>query len=206
MIAARIEFDGLKQLEEKLGSVEKKGPSIVKKAVNDTAKKATKRLAKRAKDTYTVKRGAFVSAMNVRGATVKNLTATIEGAGRALSLTRFSYKKSKEDGVSAQVLKTGTMKNLVRKQNNEKAFVIRFESGHVAVAQRRIGQRYKSKGASERIAKYGKNADLTRIKVLSAPSLPNMINSKRVVGEEKDKILLDLKETLAKHMEEFVKG
>ena len=74
-----------------------------------------------------------------------------------------------------------------------KAFLARFESGHVAVVQRRPGELYTFEGATKRLAKHqaatpkrGWQPDLTRIKKLLAPSVPKLFGNEEVmdgVGE-----------------------
>ena len=77
---------------------------------------------------------------------------------------------------AAQVLNSSSMSPL--ESNGMKAFVTRFSSGHIAIVQRQSGKKYTSTGASARIEKYGSKIDITKIKKLLSPAVPQMLGNK----------------------------
>ena len=107
-----------------------------------TAKQARKDLATEAQKTYTVKTGRFNKAMKIKNATPSRLEATIKATGKVMGLKDFKVSpatmrtgENRPEVVKAKVLKSGGMKPL--QMGSLKAFVTKFASGHVAVAQRR---------------------------------------------------------------------
>ena len=97
-----------------------------------------------------------------------------------------SYQDGEPKQVKGRVLAASSKKALERK--GAKAFLARFESGHVAVVQRRPGELYTFAGATKRLAKHqaatpkrGWQPDLTRIKKLLAPSVPNLFGNEEVI-------------------------
>lgn len=207
MISVSVEMDALKEIEQKLDAIGMSGKSasIIKKAVNETARQAKKKLAVKAKATYTVKKGNFSEVMHIRGATTGNLTATIEAKSEPLPLTRFKNSVGKKT-TKAQVLRDGSLKELKSTRNGDiRAFMNNIarkgqvrkkdtEKGkagsaviHVAVAQREGKERLHIN------EKYG-------------PSLAAMLGSKHTLGEEEENILADLKESLEKHIKALREG
>lgn len=205
MISVSVEMDALKEIEQKLDAIGMSGKSasIIKKAVNETARQAKKKLAVKAKATYTVKKGNFSEVMHIRGATTGNLTATIEAKSEPLPLTRFKNSVGKKT-TKAQVLRDGSSKKL--EVGGVKAFKTMFGQ-HVAIAQRVPEEEYTADGAQNRREKYAPwKMDMTKIEEKKGPSIAAMIGSKHTFGEEKENILADLKDSLAKHIEVLKEG
>ena len=102
-----------------------------------------------------------------------------------------SYQDGKPQEVKGRVMQSASKKLLERK--GAKAFLARFESGHVAVVQRRPGETYTWPGAKKRMMKHEAAKprrswlpDMTRIKKLLAPSVPSLFGNEEVfdgVGE-----------------------
>lgn len=191
----RFEYDRnmLAKVERELRGTNANAKSVLKKAINKTARQARKDIAKEGQRTYTVKTGNFNKAMKIQNATNANLEATVNAKGKAMELKDFKvspaqYKPGKRaEVVKAKVLKTSSMKRL--EKGGIKAFVGKFVSGHVTVMQRQ-----------------GK--DRLPVKVLYSPSIPTMIgNEKRMYKKIRPTIKSNLKENVEKQIQkELLKG
>lgn len=190
----RFEFDEdlLHTIEDALGSMKSESRRVLKNAVNDTARDAKKDLAKKAQETYAVKQGRFTKAMKTQNATLSDPTATINVTGEQMELNDFkvspaTYKTGpdKPDILKAKVLLSSSLKGLIK--SNNKAFLVKFRSGHVSVAQRY----YKSR---------------LPIKKLLSNSIPTMIGSKeRVFGVLEQEIYNTLMGNIIKEIERVTK-
>lgn len=190
----RFEFDEdlLHTIEDALGSMKNESRRVLKNAVNDTARDAKKNLAKKAQETYAVKQGRFTKAMKTQNATLSDPTATINVTGEQMELKDFkvspaTYKTGpdKPDILKAKVLLSSSLKGLIK--SNNKAFLVKFRSGHVSVAQRY----YKSR---------------LPIKKLLSNSIPTMIGSKeRVFGVLEPEIYNTLMGNIIKEIERVTK-
>lgn len=190
----RFEFDEdlLHTIEDALGSMKNESRRVLKNAVNDTARDAKKNLAKKAQETYAVKQGRFTKAMKTQNATLSDPTATINVTGEQMELKDFkvspaTYKTGpdKPDILKAKVLLSSSLKGLIK--SNNKAFLVKFRSGHVSVAQRY----YKSR---------------LPIKKLLSNSIPTMIGSKeRVFGVLEQEIYNTLMGNIIKEIERVTK-
>lgn len=190
----RFEFDEdlLHTIEDALGSMKSESRRVLKNAVNDTARDAKKDLAKKAQETYAVKQGRFTKAMKTQNATLSDPTATINVTGEQMELKDFkvspaTYKTGpdKPDILKAKVLLSSSLKGLIK--SNNKAFLVKFRSGHVSVAQRY----YKSR---------------LPIKKMLSNSIPTMIGSKeRVFGVLEQEIYNTLMGNIIKEIERVTK-
>lgn len=193
MIEIDYDRNMLAKVEKKLGSMKKEAPKVLKNAINQTAKQARKDLATEAQKTYVVKSGRFNKAMKIKNATSGRLEATIKATGQVMSLKDYKVSPAtmrtgpqRPEVVKAKVLKAGGMKSL--QMGDLKAFVVKFKSGHVAVAQRRGAARLP-------------------IKTLSANSIPKMIgNEKRVYGIVKPNIQKNLKANVEKQVRKVLEA
>lgn len=165
----RFEFDEamLQVIENALGDMKSESRKVLKNAVNATAKQAKSQLAEKAKETYVVKKSKFTKAMATKNATAAKPTATIEITGEQMELKDFkvspaTYKPQNRPSVTkAKVLLSSSLKGLT---SNTKAFLVKFSTGHVSVAQRKGKARYP-------------------IKKLLSNSIPKMVgNQEKVFG------------------------
>lgn len=168
----------LDYIAEQLGEFKDQAPKVLKNAINDTARKSKKLLAAEAKSKYTVKNAGFTKALQMKNATAKTLAAKIESRGEPLQLSRYKVSpaspKSEARTTKAKVYSESSMKPL--EKDGIKAFVTKFASGHVAVAQREGKERYP-------------------IKVLYSMAVPMMIgNEKKVMKKLRPEILKILDE------------
>ncbi len=182
MGSAEISFgDVNKRLDyiaKQLGEFKDQAPKVLKNAINDTARKSKKLFASEAKTKYTVKNAGFTKSLQMKNATTKTLTAKIESRGEPLQLSRFkvspSSPRTESKTTKAKVYSESSIKPL--EKDGIKAFVTKFASGHVAVAQREGKERYP-------------------IRVLYSMSVPMMIgNEKKVMKKMRPEILKILNE------------
>lgn len=168
----------LDNIAEQLGEFKDQAPKVLKNAINDTARKSKKLLANEAKSKYTVKNAGFSKSLQMQNATVKTLTAKIESRGKPLQLSRFKVSpaspKTTSKATKTKVYSDSSMKLL--EKDGIKAFITRFASGHIAVAQREGKARYP-------------------IRVLYSMSVPKMLgNEKKVMKKLRPEILKILDE------------
>lgn len=183
----------LAQVERKLGSMKSEAPKALKNAINQTARQARKDLVNEAKKTYTIKVGGFNKAMKIKGATQAKPEATIEAKGKVLGLKDFKVSpatmqtgKDRPEVLKAKVLKRSSMKAL--RMGKLKAFIAKFSSGHMAVAQRE---------GKERLP----------IKTLKSNSIPVMLgNERRVYKVVKPHIKANLKKNVNIQVRKILEG
>jgi hypothetical protein len=181
MIVFTVDDNGMVQaIANQLGEYADKAPTVLKQALNATAKDARSMLAEQAKDIYIVQKSKFNKAMTIKNASARKLEALIVTAGAPLELIDFKANPKKPstgvdrpDVVMGKVLVKSSLKRL--EMGNLKAFVAKFKSGHVSIVQRR---------GPERLP----------VKKLLSPSIPKMVgNEEQVYGKVEPKIaeLLD---------------
>ena len=120
MIEITINRNTLGQIETRLGRMQNQAPSVLKNAINQTAKQARKDLASEAQKKYTIKNAGFNRAMRLKAASVSNMEAVITASGAPIPLKNFRVSKA-GGRVRAQVLKSGGLKEL--EVGGRKAFV-----------------------------------------------------------------------------------
>lgn len=193
MIVFTVDDNGMVQtIANQLGEYADKAPTVLKQALNATAKDARTMLAEQAKDIYIVQKSKFNKAMTIKNASARKLEALIVTAGAPLELIDFKTNPKKPstgaarpDIASGKVLVKNSLKRL--EMGSIKAFVAKFKSGHVSIVQR-------------------KGPERLPVKKLLSPSIPKMVgNEDKVYGEVEPKIaeLLDanIRKYIAKTME-----
>ena len=169
MIDFVIEHNQINQICNKLSHIRNCTPMALKNAINNTAKEARVLLLEQAQKTYAVKKGRFNKSATIKKATGYNLTAVINIKGSPMELKDFKVSPAtvpktfvKGRQTKAKVISSNQMKSL--EINGIKAFIVKFASGHVTVAQRQ-------------------GAERLPIKTLYSTSIPKMIgNEARVYG------------------------
>ena len=150
MIDVAIRLENMSEIEQKLDKLNANAANEIKKAVNETARKTKKELAEGARRRYTAKRPKYSDAMQIRGATVSNLTAEITASTPPIPLVDGGTDGSKATKV--QILKGGSLKelkvggikafvnNIARKGQTRKKDTEKGKAGsqvlHIAMAQR----------------------------------------------------------------------
>lgn len=161
-------------------------PSILKNAINATARKVRKQITKDAAGQYAIKDKSILKkedqgAPKVFTASAADLTATIRSRGPMQDIMAFMTRPNSETGAAAaQVLQSGSMKPL--EAGKLKAFVATFASGHTAIVQRHPPGKYSS-GRETRASRYGDYADMTKVKKLLSPAVPHMLGNEEVMAQ-----------------------
>lgn len=202
-IRIRVPENVIKDIESKLDVLGKSKESVLKTAVNNTAKKAQSLLAQKAAGTYsgsTSRKGAIMSRSSIIKASTGNPMATIKFKSpvheikefhvSSLAVSKTTYRKNGQRGgrkIKGNVLK-GSPKAL------DHAFVVQFKSGHVAVVSRVPGSKMKSNPKKEKLKK------------LLSPSDKVMIGGDRVYGTSQDEIAELLNEQVKKVLEKALGG
>ena len=201
MINIELDPNVLSAINAKLEVVGKEAPYLIQNTLNEVAKKARDMLAEKAQETYALKTNSFKKDMKIKRATKGNLEAVIKTKGGVLELRDFKAspsgyvpgRRKGSLGVKGKVLKSSSMKRLDLGGN--KAFIIRFKSGHISVAQRVPGKRMKS------------NPQKEFVKKLLSPSIPKMIgNEKKVYGIVRPRIEEDIQNSINKHLKRILGG
>ena len=158
-------------------------PRVLAKAMNQTAREFRTKLKKYHKKYYAVTDQDVLErkdygAVQVKNASGENIDSTLLSRGPMLDLMKFMVKGGTGNAaVAAKVINSHSLVSL--EKGNLKAFVATFASGHVAVVQRDPPKKYKSTGASARLAaqkEAGRNwpPDMTKVKKLLGPAMPIM--------------------------------
>lgn len=160
MIDVAIRLENMSEIEQKLDKLNANAANEIKKAVNETARKTKKELAEGARRRYTAKRPKYSDAMQIRGATVSNLTAELTASTPPIPLVDGGTDGSKANfkvsvgkkATKVQILKGGSLKelkvggikafvnNIARKGQTRKKDTEKGKAGsqvlHIAMAQR----------------------------------------------------------------------
>lgn len=192
MIVFTVDDNGLiKTIADQLGECHSKAPTVLKQALNATAKDARTMLATQAQEVYVIQKSRFNKAMSIKNATAKKLEALVKATGTSLELLDFKTVPKKPttgdarpDITTGKVLKSSGMKRL--EVGGIKAFVAQFRSGHVSIVQRR-------------------GAERLPVRKLLSPSIPKMVgNEKTVYGEVKPQIAELLDANIRKYIDKTI--
>lgn len=208
MITYQVNMDDLRQIEQYLEMARDKSKLILRGAINDTAKDSMSLLLNETASKYVIKRSKIKSAMGLSKATTNRQSAVIAVTSPTTELydSKVSPRKyvhprdvaNKPNVYKGKVLRTSNLTKLVLRPNTTgdkyKAFVVKFQSGHVTIAQRVPGKKMKSKPHKE------------FVKELLAPSIPKMMgNEKGVYGVVQPHMQETLAEYIAKRMEKHLR-
>lgn len=170
------------ELEKVMRSLQKlpdqlAAPQILQKALTSTARKTRNRLIKDTGKRYALSKPDVLKVESKIETNTSESSATIVSKGAMRDIMDFMTQPNSDTAAAAaQVLNSSSMSPL--ESNGMKAFVARFSSGHIAIVQRQSGKKYTSTGASARIEKYGSKIDITKIKKLLSPAVPQMLGNK----------------------------
>lgn len=159
-----------------LGDLQRKAPNALRNAVNQTARRYRDEVQKRVQNEFVVSKKSTISKnnlMKIRQANVSDMTAILTSKGEMGELMQFEAKpkkvtndyKRRPKSYSARVLSESSLKEL---NGSPKPFVVRFKSGHIAIAVRVPGKQMKSNPKKEFVKK------------LLSPSVPHMIENEKV--------------------------
>lgn len=208
----------LEDIERRLGNLRDKAPKVLSKAINDTAKWATRELAAAAQKKYRVQKVRFSREFDIDKASPGNQEATLTAKGKTLPSSDFKAtpKSPKPSAHGSPATKLAIVKDesprVISSNRGDglQAFIARFESGHVAVVQREPPRKYKSAGWSARKSRWAEylkstgHLDDTRIQELYGPSVPMMLYKAGVTDEyiesQEPKILEHLQQAVTKYI------
>lgn len=207
MITYQVNMDDLKEIQQYLGIARDKTKTILRSAINDTAKDTMQLLLDETVKRYATKRKVVKKTMSISKAKASHLVATIKVVSPTMELYDFkvSPKKyvhpldfeHKPKYYKGKVLKSAQLSKLILKpgasRDKYKAFVIRYQSGHITIGQRVPGKRMKSKPNKE------------FVKTLLSPSVPTMMGNERgVYGIVEPKMYDLLSKNIAKRIEKHL--
>lgn len=171
----------LREVQEKLGELKSKAPTVISRALNKTATTARVDLAAKAQESYTVKTGGFKKEMTISKANVGKLEAEIKSQGRPLDIIKFHTTAPKKSGGKANIIQGGGLKPLVY-------------NGNIKAFKGPNGQMFQRRG-KERLP----------IKKLTSNSIPKMIGSEqRVYGIVRPKIQTNLRHYMEQQIQVLV--
>lgn len=163
MIYIRVDTEELENAIRDLNIPKSKLNSILKAAINRTARQVKSWLPEETEDRYHIKRiGQVKKGLKMTGAKVSNPVAHIISSGHANDLYDFNvtsrrYNPSNRPpmGHNANVLRANSPRALMLKPNANRdkyrAFVVKYKSKHVAIAQRVPGSKMKDNNKREAI-------------------------------------------------------
>lgn len=167
MIHYCVNMDGLEEIEAALGKAKDKSKYVLRAAINDSAKEVQKRLMKEAGQRYARNEGGmkpYRPITKVQKATIGKMAAIVEAKDGSSDLYEYKmndrtyYPGSKgapKAGAKAKQLKSSRIASLAlrkgAKGDQYKAFVVKYHSGHLAIAQRVPGTSMKGKPEKEAI-------------------------------------------------------
>ena len=167
-----VEAANLKDIEAALGETKDKAKAVLKAAINNAAKQIDKQMINETKKTYRYPRGQSGSVANtveelkrantLKKAKVKDLSAAVVVKGATSELLGFRVSPTlyvpgggSPEWYKASVRRGESMKRVALRPgaagDKYKAFIVRYKSGHYALAQRVPGKRMKSNPHKEAI-------------------------------------------------------
>lgn len=209
LIDIRIEEDVIAGINRRLGELQGKSPSVLKKEINNAAAQMKKSLSREAKKKYVnTDVGMFRDAMDVKKATVGKLAAVIEAKGRPESLIKFQTSGGTDgQSVSVKVFRKSKLEELTntKAQPNIKAFITKIsnkkkDSGEV-VEHEGVFQRVE-KGKIPASSKLGRRY----IRELKGPSIPHMLGLRSIPETAKEDTLEQLHRNLDNHVAKMLGG
>lgn len=202
IVTMNVSDQAIKDIEKRLNGL-KSQKSVLKTAVNNTAKKAQGILAQKASKVYAGKiaqKGSVVSASEISKASTSGQVAIIKFRSSvheikefhvsSLVVSKTTYKKDGKRG--GRKLKGNVIKGASKSLDN--AFVVQFKNGHVSVVSRVPGSRMRSNPKKEKLRK------------LLSPSYPVMIGNEKVYGETSEEIAGVLNEQIEKVINKVLGG
>lgn len=174
MIHFQVEMEDLTRIESALGMMKDKSKMVLRTAINNTAKQTVVMLADEANRQYYITKGKVKKTITTKKATTGNLVAIITSAEPVNELYDFKVNPRTyirgggvPGGYKGNVRRGNTAAKLILKPgaagDQYKAFVVKYQSGHITVGQRVPGKSMKSKPEKE------------FVKTLLSPSTPNML-------------------------------
>lgn len=204
MIHFQVEMEDLTQIEAALGMAKDKSKMVLRTAINNTAKQTVVLLANEANREYFISKAKVKKTISIKKATTGSLVAVITSAEPVNELYDFRVRPKAYNphnrppaGHTGNVRRENSPSRLYLKpgaaRDKYKAFVVRYQSGHITIGQRVPGKRMKSKPEKE------------FVKTLLSPSTPNMLGYEQgvygvVEPEMYDMLQRNIQEQIARYL------
>lgn len=174
MIYFQVEMEDLTRLEADLEMTKDKSTMVLRSAINSVAKQTKELLIDEAYKEYYITKANLRKTMDIEKATTRHMEAIVRSVGGVNELYDFrvkprAYRPNNRPlaGHTGNVRKSRSPKSLYLKPgaagDKYKAFVVKYKSGHITVAQRVPGTHMKEQPWKE------------GIKSLLSSSVPNML-------------------------------
>ncbi len=188
MIEIKAQDIDVKRIEKSLKGMKNKTPIVLANAINRAITNVKSNMAKKASEKYLIKQKDIKPTISiVKKASKTDPTGHIKSVGYKIPLNKFKVSPNKPTTVKkrpeyhiAQVLKSGSTKNLSGDNRHSKGFIVQFNSGHIGVYERLKGTRTK------------KGKGLEKLIPLFGPSVPEMLGTKDInkyITDEANKTL-----------------
>ena len=214
MIHFHVDMQDLTEIEAALGMVKDKSTMVLRSAINDTAKQIEKRMSRDAKSKYKYKSGrvADIRAFNkIKKATAGNMTAMIESVGTANDLLDFVVKpsdyfpggKGAPTWIKARGKRNGRFTRLARNPSaagdKYKGFVVKFDSGHLAVVERVPGKYMRQKHVNR---KYGgqKKEALEALYSIATPKMEEVVYRDNIADDMYDILQENIQKQMLRYL------
>lgn len=145
----KIELVGAEEIQKRLGIFSSQTNNVIKKAVNETARYASREIRNDVRQNYTVKAGEVSGHIKVDSAKTSTLAAYVRVKGYNLSPRKYKVTTPRS-GAKLQVMKQGSLKSLTR--NGIKAFPMTINNAartgnesakdYAGIFQRKTKRRY----------------------------------------------------------------
>ncbi len=176
MIELKVQDADIKKIEKSLKGMKHKAPSVMANAINRAITNVKSNMAKKASEKYLIKQKDIKPTIIIaKKASKSDPTGEIKSVGYKIPLNKFKVSPSKPTTIEkrpeyhiAQVLRSGSTKNLSGDEKHSKGFVVQFNSGHIGVYERLKGARTK------------KGTGLEKLRPLYGPSIPEMLGTKDI--------------------------
>lgn len=184
-----FEFDeaSLANIERRLGAMKQKAPTVLSRALNDTAKQARTDLANKAQETYAVKAGGLAKYVRIKSANAGSLEAILKVNGAHLPLTQKNFSVQGGKGPRGSHLKTTVLRGNTHTWGPRAFNNVLGGSGH--------------RGTAEFIGGDPGQPSRLHLKTLFTVSIPQMIGSEqRVYGVVEPHIQENLRNNVERHI------
>ena len=180
-----------------LGALNKRTPSLIRNAVNITARKARKELPVRAQERYVIKAPKMKKNISLSSASLSKLEAVIRVKGKPLQLIYFHTKKNTKRGAAkARGRNDRSLQEMISSQGG-KAFIVSIDNGTDENGQKKKGH----KAIVQRVGK-----DRYPIITFAGPSAPEMLGNRSVYVRMAPKIRRDLMQNIRKQIDRLKGG
>lgn len=209
LIDIEIGREEIEKINRRLGELQGKSPSILKKEINKAAEQMKKSLSREAKKKYVnTNVGMFRDAMKTTKASVGNLEAVIEAKGRPESLVKFQIAGgTNRESISAKVFRKSSLEELTntKAQPNIKSFIAKISNkkkgSEEVVEHEGVFQRVE-KGKVPARSKLGRRY----IRELKGPSIPHMLGLRTFPEEAKEDTMAQLHRSIENHVAQMLGG